>query len=68
MKKKVIFGDFTILGVVAVAAWNVNIGLKSDGILSDIALANIEALANNEGGSSSITCYSTYRTTSNQHI
>ena len=41
-----------MIGAVAIAgavAFNINAGLKS-GTLSDIALANIEALARNEGG------------------
>lgn len=48
MKKKV----FTIIGLTAigaVAAFNANMGLHSSS-LSDIALANVEALARNEGG------------------
>jgi hypothetical protein len=48
MKKKVVFGGVATLVVAVVVAWNLNISLKADGMLSDIALANLEALANNE--------------------
>jgi hypothetical protein len=51
MKKKA----FLIIGLVliaTVAVLNANLGLRSDGSLSDIALANIEALAKNEGSDS----------------
>jgi hypothetical protein len=45
---------------VGVTVFNFNLNAQGDG-LSDLALANIEALAQNEGGSSgSFTCYSTY--------
>ena len=47
MKKKV----FTIIGLVAIGAataFNANIGLRGSDSLSDLALANIEALAKAE--------------------
>jgi len=46
MKKK-IFGGIAILALVVMAAWNVSIGLKANGI-SDVKLAKGEALANVE--------------------
>lgn len=57
MKKNV----FLIIGVIAFAgviAFNVSENLRSSS-LSDIALANVEALARNEGGGSSLDCYQT---------
>jgi hypothetical protein len=47
MKKK-IFGGIALLAIAAMAAWNVNLNSQSNE-LSDISLANVEALAN-EGG------------------
>ena len=63
MKKKVL----SIIGVAAVGAavaFNVSIGSQS-GFLSELALANIEALANVEttapiGGSLSVTCWKNF--------
>ncbi|MDR2911255.1 MAG: NVEALA domain-containing protein [Bacteroidales bacterium] len=59
MKRKVI----SIIGLVALAAivaFNVNLNSNGES-LSDFALANVEALALDEGGSSgTFTCYSTY--------
>ena len=64
MKKKVIYGSFVVLAIVAAIAYNVNIGLKSDGLLSDIALANVEALAQNEGGfGETLDCWATISST-----
>ena len=54
MKKKVV----SIIGLAAigaVAAFNANIGSRAES-LSDIALANIEALADNEGGDTLSCC------------
>jgi hypothetical protein len=50
MKKKILIG-FAALAVAAVAAWNVNtvLGSQSDE-MSELMLANVEALANNEFG------------------
>ena len=53
MKKK-IFGGIVILAIAAVAAFNVNFDTKSNK-LSDISLANVEALATPENGSSNNT-------------
>jgi len=47
MKKK-IFGCLAVLVVAVIAAWNVNFSFKTDSTLSDVALANIEALADPE--------------------
>ena len=49
MKHK-IFGGIAVLAIAAVAALNVNLGTRSNG-LSDISLANIDALAQYESGS-----------------
>jgi hypothetical protein len=45
MKKKIIGG----LLVMAVAAFNVNLNLVQESNMSPLALANVEALAQNEG-------------------
>ena len=45
MNKKGILSGSVALIVAAVAAWNFNISFKTDGRISDIALANVEALA-----------------------
>jgi hypothetical protein len=39
---------------------NVNVNSQNDNLLSDLALANVEALASGEGGGSgnTVTCYS----------
>jgi len=50
MKKKVFFSGLAALVVVAVAAWNFNIGFKANGRLTDTMLANVEALAQTEDG------------------
>ena len=44
MNKKKIFGSIAILVIAAIAAFNVNINTQEKG-LSDISLANAEALA-----------------------
>jgi len=46
MKRK-IFGFFAVIAIAAMAAWNVNFGSKTSG-MSDVMLANVEALADNE--------------------
>ena len=49
MKKKY----YSIMGFAAIGtaiAFTANIGLRSSGTLSDITLANVEALAQNESG------------------
>ena len=55
MKKKLLY----VLGVVAIAAvvcFNIY-SAKSDVVLSDLALANVEALASGEGSSSDCDSY-----------
>lgn len=50
MKKK-IFGGLSVLVIAVVAAFNVNLSLDySDSNLSSLALANLEALAQESGG------------------
>ena len=46
MKKKII-GGFAVLAIAAMAAWNVNYGSQTKG-MTDVMLANVEALAQNE--------------------
>jgi hypothetical protein len=46
MKKKVLFG-FAVLVIAVLAAWTGNVSSNERG-LSDISLANVEALANSE--------------------
>ena len=48
MKTK-IFGGIAVLAIAAAIAFNVNLSTKSNG-LSDISLANVEALAQDENG------------------
>lgn len=55
MKKK-IMGIIAILAVVAVAGYNVLTSHK-DVNLSDLLLANVEALADSEDGNLTVTCY-----------
>jgi len=47
MKKK-IFGGIAVLAIIVVVAWNVNLGSKTN-IISNVTLANVEALATSEG-------------------
>jgi Tfp pilus assembly protein FimT len=50
MKKK-IFGLIAVLAIAAVAAWNVSVNFSSQkNELSDISMANVEALAQENGG------------------
>ncbi|MDR2557170.1 MAG: NVEALA domain-containing protein [Bacteroidales bacterium] len=49
--KKVIFGSIAVLALAILAAFNVNFNFRSNK-LSDISLANVEALANETGSSS----------------
>ena len=52
------FRYLVLIVIVAVAAWNMNVSSKTDGILSDVMLSNIEALATNEDeGTARGTCY-----------
>ena len=52
MNKK-IFGGIAVLAVAVVATWNVNFSQTSG--MSDVSLANVEALAQESGGGSP--CY-----------
>jgi hypothetical protein len=54
MNKKFLSG-FAVLAIAAVAAWNVNFNSQTNG-MSDLALANIEALAGENGDGYSCTC------------
>jgi hypothetical protein len=54
MKKK-IFGVIAIVAIAAAAAWNVNCNSQSSK-LSDISLANVEALAQESGGGYGYVC------------
>ena len=47
MKKKLLYG-FAVLAIAAAAAFNMSVNSNSG--LSDISLANVEALARSEGG------------------
>ena len=49
MKKK-IFGGIAVLAIAVVAAWNVNVNSRTNG-MSDVMLANVEALAQESTGS-----------------
>jgi|AGTN01.2.fsa_nt_gi hypothetical protein len=49
MKKKILSGIFA-LTLLVTAGYGVNKGMKSDVNLSDLALNNVEALANGESG------------------
>ena len=42
---KKILGGIALLAIAAVAAWNVNIGLKADGMLSNVTTTSVEAAA-----------------------
>jgi hypothetical protein len=55
MKKKIL-GGIALLAIAVVAAWNVNLSSQSND-LSDISLANVEALASESGGNA-VDCYS----------
>lgn len=67
--KKIILGGIAALAIAAIAIWNVNLGNSQKSELSNLALANVEALAG-EGnwlcpngcysGSSGCFCYQWY--------
>ena len=46
--KKFFLSSIFALALLATAGWGVNKSMNSDAILSDLALANVEALANGE--------------------
>ena len=56
MKKKVLSCLFS-LALLATAGFGVNKSMNSDAKLSDLALANVEALADGEDGISAKWCY-----------
>ena len=56
MRKKILSGVFA-LALLATAGLGVNRSLKSDAGLSDLALANVEALAQGEDGTNVGYCY-----------
>ena len=49
MRKKIFSGVFAI-ALLATAGWRVNKSLSNDAGLSDLALSNVEALADGESG------------------
>jgi hypothetical protein len=55
MKTKIIYG-IAVLAIVAVAAWNVNLSMNQENEMSSMALANVEALAGENDGSSWYKC------------
>lgn len=66
--KKTVFSIFGATAIGAVALISANIGLRGES-LSDITLANIEALASNEGGGDGSTdCYDTITTATAQSV
>lgn len=58
MKKKIL-GGFTIAFIAAVAAFNINFNMNENNELSAISLANVEALADGEGGDGGQKCWKT---------
>ena len=56
MNKKILYG-VAVFVVAIIAAGNVNYSSKTKG-MSDVMFANIEVLANSEGGSDSWYCWS----------
>lgn len=63
MRKKVFSGVLFALVILLIAGYGMNRSMNSYADLSDLAMANVEALANNEITPNVITCYSTYRIT-----
>ena len=61
--KKVLLSSIFAVALIGTVGYGVNKSMKSDANLSDLALANVEALANNEGGGNvgEIPCYGTIR-------
>lgn len=60
MKKRVLSSVFA-LALLATTGWGVNKSMSNNAGLSDLALANVEALANNESPQSGDPCYSSGR-------
>jgi hypothetical protein len=48
--KKYIISGIAVLAIAAVAAWNVGLSSQKNDGLSDVMLANVEALAQESGG------------------
>jgi hypothetical protein len=63
MKKK-IFGGIIAVVIVALAAVNVNMNSQSENLLSDLALANVEALAEGEDNCHYTNGYKSWSTSS----
>jgi hypothetical protein len=55
--KKIILGGIAAVVVAALAVVNVNMNAQSDDLLSDLALANVEALAQETGDCNNINGY-----------
>jgi hypothetical protein len=49
--KKIILGGVAAIVIAVLAGVNVNMNSQSENLLSDLALANVEALASGESGS-----------------
>ncbi|MDR2009700.1 MAG: NVEALA domain-containing protein [Bacteroidales bacterium] len=47
--KKIILGGLTAIIIAVLAGVNVNLNSQSENLLSDLALANVEALVQEEG-------------------
>ncbi len=56
MRKKVLSGLFA-LSLLATTGYGVSVNMKSNASLSDLVLANVEALARNENGDNKGTLY-----------
>jgi hypothetical protein len=54
MKKKVLLSGLFALALLATAGYGMNQKVKSNANLSDLALANVEALAQSENGSNMV--------------
>ena len=59
--KKVLLSSIFAVALIATAGYGVNKSMKSDANLSDLALANVEALADGESGDGE-DCYNTITT------
>ena len=56
--KKVLLSSIFAVALIGTVGYGVNKSMKSDANLSDLALANVEALANGENGNGKV-CYDT---------
>ncbi|MDR1115979.1 MAG: NVEALA domain-containing protein [Tannerella sp.] len=59
MKRKEILCGLSVSAIVAMTTWNVNLGSRTNG-MSDVMLANIEALAQEGAGNQRVTCYNNF--------